>query len=433
MPCNLSTNKSSLQEAFSKVSDTTTGREWAIFEYDGNSTIVKVGETGDGGLPELLESLDTAKVQYGFTAVKCPGLSQYKVLLIHWQGASVPVTKLSSTVSNVNDIKEFVKKVNITVYARSEEDIDLNSINSEVSKLSASRDSKDSGSTMFEIPAPLTSSYTPVKPHTDIDLQEREKFWKEQQAEEEQRRREEIKKNEEKSKLFQMERKQLETKLHETHLNSAKSPPSTPTSKPPPPSSQQQKKSALISGRTQMFEQRAQELADTRPVVKPKNFKYEVAVTKPLGKSGNKENGTTTTASNSSGGTSVNGSTENIDFKSTAEIRKQFAEGILISPTSSSPKSSISSASSPFNPPPSSQTNGNKNDMPSPPPLPTSPPPPTNRVIALWDYQANEGNEISFDPDDIITDVEKVHDGWWKGRAPNGQIGLFPSNFVKPL
>ena len=68
-----------------------------------------------------------------------------------------------------------------------------------------------------------------------------------------------------------------------------------------------------------------------------------------------------------------------------------------------------------------------------PPPLPTSPPPPSNRVIALWDYQANEGNEISFDPDDIITDVEKVAEGWWKGKAPSGRIGLFPSNFVKPL
>uniref|UniRef100_A0A914Q7N5 TPX2 C-terminal domain-containing protein n=1 Tax=Panagrolaimus davidi TaxID=227884 RepID=A0A914Q7N5_9BILA len=174
---------------------------------------------------------------------------------------------------------------------------------------------------MFEIPAPLSSSYTPVKPHADIDLQEREKFWKEQQAEEEQRRRDEVKKNEEKSKLFQMERKQLESKLHETHLNAAKSPPSTPTSAKPP-SSQQQKKSALISGRTQMFEQRAQELADTRPVVKPKNFKFEVAVTKPLGKTGgNKENGT------SSSGTSVSGSNEHIDStpsKSAAEIVSDF-------------------------------------------------------------------------------------------------------------
>ena len=80
----------------------------------------------------------------------------------------------------MNDIKAFVKKVNITVYARSEEDVDLDSIKTEVNKLSASRDTKDSNSNnMFEIPAPLSSAYTPVKPHADIDLQEREKFWKE--------------------------------------------------------------------------------------------------------------------------------------------------------------------------------------------------------------------------------------------------------------
>ena len=117
-----------------------------------------------------------------------------------------------------------------------------------------------------------------------------------------------------------MERKQLESQLHETHLNSAKSPPLPPQSKALP-SSQQQKKSALISGRTQMFEQRAQELAETRPVVKPKNFKYEVAITTPLGKGGNKESG------NNSSETSVNGSTEHIDVtpaKSAAEIVSLF-------------------------------------------------------------------------------------------------------------
>lgn len=148
----------------------------------------------EGGLEQLVQSLDPAKVQYGFGTVSCPGLKQRKVVLIHWvsffckdfvypaffqQGASVPVTRLASTASNISAVKEFVKKVNLTVYARSEEDVDIQSITAEINKLAANSNNPDSGNTMFEIPAPVGSTYTPVKPHTDIDLLEREKFWKE--------------------------------------------------------------------------------------------------------------------------------------------------------------------------------------------------------------------------------------------------------------
>lgn len=41
-------------------------------------------------------------------------------------------------------------------------------------------------------------------------------------------------------------------------------------------------------------------------------------------------------------------------------------------------------------------------------------------------------DEISFDPDDIITDIEMVHEGWWRGRCHN-HFGLFPANYVKLL
>lgn len=41
-------------------------------------------------------------------------------------------------------------------------------------------------------------------------------------------------------------------------------------------------------------------------------------------------------------------------------------------------------------------------------------------------------DEISFDPDDIITDIEMVHEGWWRGCC-RGHFGLFPANYVKLL
>ena len=39
-------------------------------------------------------------------------------------------------------------------------------------------------------------------------------------------------------------------------------------------------------------------------------------------------------------------------------------------------------------------------------------------------------DEISFDPDDIIENIEEVDEGWWIGEI-NGVRGLFPSNYVE--
>ena len=42
-------------------------------------------------------------------------------------------------------------------------------------------------------------------------------------------------------------------------------------------------------------------------------------------------------------------------------------------------------------------------------------------------------DEITFDPDDIITEIEQIDEGWWKGRGPDGNLGLFPANYVELL
>ena len=40
--------------------------------------------------------------------------------------------------------------------------------------------------------------------------------------------------------------------------------------------------------------------------------------------------------------------------------------------------------------------------------------------------------EISFDIDEIITDIEQIDEGWWRGvRELDGSYGLFPANYVE--
>merc|ERR1712156_1202000 len=53
-------------------------------------------------------------------------------------------------------------------------------------------------------------------------------------------------------------------------------------------------------------------------------------------------------------------------------------------------------------------------------------------AIALYDYQAMAEDEISFDPNDIISNIEMVDEGWWIGEC-HGKFGLFPANYVEIL
>ncbi|KAF3850959.1 hypothetical protein F7725_012731 [Dissostichus mawsoni] len=52
-------------------------------------------------------------------------------------------------------------------------------------------------------------------------------------------------------------------------------------------------------------------------------------------------------------------------------------------------------------------------------------------VRALYDYQAEDESEISFEPGDIIKDVETVDKAWWRGWSKDGRQGLFPANYIE--
>ncbi|KAL2315150.1 Cell division control protein Cdc15 [Schizosaccharomyces pombe] len=57
-------------------------------------------------------------------------------------------------------------------------------------------------------------------------------------------------------------------------------------------------------------------------------------------------------------------------------------------------------------------------------------------VIALYDYQAQIPEEISFQKGDTLMVLRTQEDGWWDGEiinVPNSKRGLFPSNFVQTV
>ncbi|XP_069048742.1 src substrate protein p85-like isoform X2 [Lepisosteus oculatus] len=51
-------------------------------------------------------------------------------------------------------------------------------------------------------------------------------------------------------------------------------------------------------------------------------------------------------------------------------------------------------------------------------------------AVAIYDYQGEGDDEISFEPDDIITGIEMVDEAWWRGTC-RGRYGLFPASYVQ--
>uniref|UniRef100_A0A672Y228 GRB2 related adaptor protein 2b n=1 Tax=Sphaeramia orbicularis TaxID=375764 RepID=A0A672Y228_9TELE len=54
------------------------------------------------------------------------------------------------------------------------------------------------------------------------------------------------------------------------------------------------------------------------------------------------------------------------------------------------------------------------------------------QVIAIYNFQAKEKDELEFHAGDIIAVLDSSDQVWWKGQL-RGKTGLFPCNYTKPI
>lgn len=53
------------------------------------------------------------------------------------------------------------------------------------------------------------------------------------------------------------------------------------------------------------------------------------------------------------------------------------------------------------------------------------------RALVQYDYEKAEDNEIELREGEYVTNIEMVDEDWWMGQNPQGETGLFPSNYVE--
>uniref|UniRef100_A0A3Q2P4P7 ADF-H domain-containing protein n=1 Tax=Fundulus heteroclitus TaxID=8078 RepID=A0A3Q2P4P7_FUNHE len=110
MAVNLSKNGSAMMAAYKQVVDAKPYFAlWALFTYEGNSNDLRLAETGDGGLEELVEELNSGKVMYAFCRVSDPNSGLPKYVLINWTGEGVKDFRKGMYANHLTSIANFLK------------------------------------------------------------------------------------------------------------------------------------------------------------------------------------------------------------------------------------------------------------------------------------------------------------------------------------
>ncbi|XP_032426667.1 drebrin-like protein A isoform X1 [Xiphophorus hellerii] len=213
MAVNLSKNGSALMAAYKKVVDAKTDTDWALFTYEGNSNDLRLAETGGGGLEELVEELNSGKVMYAFCRVPDPNSGLPKYVLINWTGEGVKDSRKGMCANHLSAIANFLKGAHVTINARTEEDVEPETILTKVAKASGANYNFHKQQNYIDAPrGPVGSVYRKVNAVEEIQQTNKDNFWDQAQRDEELRRKEERKRAEQERQNAEKERKELDEK-----------------------------------------------------------------------------------------------------------------------------------------------------------------------------------------------------------------------------
>ena len=526
MAIDLRKHKDALLKAYNDVVDEKNNIDWAVFGYEVQTPVLKVIDTGDGGIEEMADSLNGSKIMYSFCKILDPNTNLPKYVLINWQGEAAPESMKFKCANHLPDIQKFFRGIHVVINARTEDDIDVDDITKKVAKSSGSNYSfhKEKPKPV-ETPSVVGSVYQRTLAAKDINPKKRDQFWA-QKEKEEQGRIEEEKKHAmlEKKKLDQ---ERLEREMGEEEKREA----------------EERDKQVNIRMKNVHDQKIRERRASQRDMAEEKkkwqheqdNLIHDEEERALRSEKARKERAAEATKLVSSSASSARemfkrreSQTDEDSRRAPPPVRKIRGEFL-----SQGDNNDQQERKAPIqlpqeeerSPPPSRKLPSPPRREPSPPPREPSPPPrepsppprepspprqpspppvtqneprvkhllaegmpkrqdsddeqddevwedepaqiihaaqkeeptvqydeqnfqqeqnyPENQqyggepstvtVRALYDYQAADDTEISFDPEDIITCVETADEGWWVGIGPDGQHGMFPANYVEVI
>ncbi|KAJ4272338.1 actin binding protein [Fusarium torreyae] len=154
---NLSINGPSIKSSYAGVvngppptSDSPTYAHWALFSVQApllnafqdsgaKESILKVQGTGDGELADLIEDFSEGRIQFAFAKVKDPNSGLPKSILIAWCGGGVPERTKGYFTSHLAAVSKVLHGYHVQITARSESDLEVDSIMQKVADASGAK------------------------------------------------------------------------------------------------------------------------------------------------------------------------------------------------------------------------------------------------------------------------------------------------------
>ncbi|CAL8279830.1 unnamed protein product [Gadus morhua 'NCC'] len=186
MAANLSKNGVTLMAAYKDVVDRRSHTNWAVFTYEGDSSIVRLAGKGEGGLEEMVEELSSGKVMYAFCCVKDPNSGLPKYVLINWTGEGVMDCRKGVYANHVTSLANFLKGAHVTVNARAEEDVEPATVLAKVARASGVNFNfhMKTAEHCHEPSGPVGSVYKKTNAKDEIQSTAKESFWGQTQRDE---------------------------------------------------------------------------------------------------------------------------------------------------------------------------------------------------------------------------------------------------------
>ncbi|XP_019740779.1 drebrin-like b isoform X1 [Hippocampus comes] len=472
MAVNLSKNGPALTAAYKEVVNEKSDTNWALFTYEGNSNDIRLAEKGDGGLEEMVEELNSGKIMYAFCRVQDPNSGLPKYVLINWTGEGVNDARKGLCANHVSSMANFLKGAHVTVNARADEDVEPEVIMEKVAKASGANYSfhKETSSRFQDSgpQGPVGSVYQKTNAMSEIRKTNKDTFWAQAEKEEERRRLEERRKADEERQHLEKERKDREVK--EAALRDQRDKEKAVQIEQQKKYQQQQEAERREQDKQRWEQQEEMQAAQKKTIRRGESVEKanEAAslisqrAMNPRDMFKQRERGITPSDSNvpSAAPASPQPGRLQSPFLSKYESERASSPQRQASPVPAGSASPVHAAEPDlddgqsrceYDAPEVAPEEHSKEEAPDPSPCVQEPlredPPQVEEnnyevtaeetpdrgicARALYDYQAADDTEISFDPDEIITGIEMIDEGWWRGYGPDGHFGMFPANYVE--